>query len=791
MKKYKLLIPETNSDYHSVLFKNWNDDFVSLENLFGCFCDFSFNDCVKFELANLLPDHIYKFVLFPCYNLFDFKISLRKEIINKINNDENTFLLLWSPYEAIVDLSLLLHIIDDGKILRNKVICCTGNLEYHNKDFEGVRFICVKRFFEANYRRDLALFQQVSLIHPNDKIKTIHTAKKKFLSLNRNFKFQRVLLQYMFNKTDCFDEGHISYHLPETYIGNSFKEFITQSLNEYKIQDNDIDFLLDTRKLDTINQEYIINYQDSIIPYYNDSLFSIVSESDYRHNFITEKTFKAITHCHPFIILGNKRINQRLRDYGYRTFENLFDIEGLENSEDIEKFLYDIKRINIEDWKNKILEVWEDVEHNWNTFFNSTISFNEIIEDVLNVIEPKKFTENFCMAPWTHISVYPDGNAYPCCMYDWESPVGNANLLGLKGVWNSESMKTLRLKMLENEINPGCKKCIEADKHGFDSYRSVINKKFKHHYQKIQETQKDGTLENLNLAYFDVRFSNLCNMKCRTCGIHFSSRWYEDVNEDRKPVVVKLTDENLWRDIDESLINVEEIYFTGGEVLVQPEHYQLLDKLIKKNIQPKLIYNSNGSKLEYQGKHIVEFWKYFPSIEFNISIDHIHNKAEYIRHGQKWSVIQKNLEWLRDNMKEKVKIKPSPTISIFNVLDLKEIVLFLFDNKLATDYFISLDNFLFTPEYYNIQLLPTNIKKQVLENISSLPLEIEKYKDIPNFQKTYIKEFIPKLESFMNDKKDTHNLIEFKNKIDEIDLLRKEKFIDVFPNLRDLYEQIN
>ena len=402
--------------------------------------------------------------------------------------------------------------------------------------------------------------------------------------------------------------------------------------------------------------------------------------------------------------------------------------------------------------------------------------------------EEIKFNENFCMAPWTHLSVYPNGDSYPCCMYNWQKPVGNANELGLKGVWNSSDMRELRLRMLNNEISEGCMKCIEADKHGFESYRSVINKKFKHYYSRTEETDQLGNLDKLTLSYFDVRFSNLCNMKCRTCGIHFSSRWYEDINDDRKPVVVQISDKNLWEDIDESLINIEEIYFTGGEVLVQPEHYILLQKLIERNLKPKLIYNSNGSKISYKGKHIAEFWKHFTNIEFNVSIDHIKEKAEYIRHGQKWSVIQRNLEWIRDNFQDSVRIKPCPTVSVFNVLDLKEIILYLFDNNLTTDYYIGLDNFLFTPEYFNIQSLPTDLKNKAIENFKTISQEIEKYQDIKPYQKSYIKEFLPKLESFMKDKDTSENLKTFKEKIKEIDKLRGENFVEIFPELTCIYE---
>jgi hypothetical protein len=41
--------------------------------------------------------------------------------------------------------------------------------------------------------------------------------------------------------------------------------------------------------------------------------------------FLTEKTFKPIKHCQPFIIVGTAGSIQQLRDMGYRTFDHMID----------------------------------------------------------------------------------------------------------------------------------------------------------------------------------------------------------------------------------------------------------------------------------------------------------------------------------------------------------------------------------------------------------------------------------------------------------------------------------
>ena len=34
-----------------------------------------------------------------------------------------------------------------------------------------------------------------------------------------------------------------------------------------------------------------------------------------------------------------------------------------------------------------------------------------------------------------------------------------------------------------------------------------------------------GRIIKFRMRYFDIRFSNICNFKCRTCGSAFSSQW--------------------------------------------------------------------------------------------------------------------------------------------------------------------------------------------------------------------------------------------------------------------------
>lgn len=399
-----------------------------------------------------------------------------------------------------------------------------------------------------------------------------------------------------------------------------------------------------------------------------------------------------------------------------------------------------------------------------------------------------EFKENFCMAPWVHMSVWQTGDAYPCCIYHWDMPVDNINRSGLKGAWNSEKMRELRLRMLSNEPSEGCKKCINYDKQGIISYRHKMNTEYAHHRDLINTTQEDGTVDKMNLAYFDIRFSNLCNMKCRSCGPHFSSKWAEDVVG--KPEIVEINHADMWEEIEETLPSIEEIYFTGGESLFMPQHYRLLDMLIERGLKPRLTYNSNATRLSLKGKHIKDYWKHFDNIFYCVSLDQVGPKAEYTRNGQTWDTVYNNLCWIRDNFEQGydkgVVIQPNPTISVLNIMDLRRIINFLFDNSLATDYDINMNNLLVGPEWLSCTILPKHLKKLAQENLELLKEDVDKRKMYPQ-RREFLHSAIDNVIVYMNDRDDTHLIPKFKEEMQKLDLKRGENFTMVFPELKDLY----
>ena len=151
--------------------------------------------------------------------------------------------------------------------------------------------------------------------------------------------------------------------------------------------------------------------------------------------------------------------------------------------------------------------------------YNSTdpvkISLNDLDDRNRFLLEK---SQRFCIYPWIHIHAHPTGQAYPCCNTSLKHQIGNTKQQSLKEIWNGTELKKLRIDMLTEQANPACVRCYEQEQSGFFSLRKSANKHHGHHIHKVNSTHDDGTLDDFSLVYWDIRFSNLCNLKCRSCG---------------------------------------------------------------------------------------------------------------------------------------------------------------------------------------------------------------------------------------------------------------------------------
>ena len=391
----------------------------------------------------------------------------------------------------------------------------------------------------------------------------------------------------------------------------------------------------------------------------------------------------------------------------------------------------------------------------------------------------------FCMLPWVHMHLWPSGTTYPCCLADPNLPVGDTQDQTLQEIWNGDQMRQLRLNMLSGNKSPECRRCYELEENNMHTLRLSSNENFKNHWDKVLQNESDGSAGNVSLNYMDIRFSNLCNLRCRSCGPQFSSSWFEDhkaTNGDPgHPKILQVRDDmkSFIDELEPLLDTVERVYWAGGEPLITKEHYTILDKWIameKRNI--RMDYTTNFTQLSYKGKTAFEYWNSFDHVRVAASLDANHARGEYLR---------KNMDWLQvvQNRRDMIEVCPhvyfelTPTVSVYNVLNLPDFHKEWIEEGLLDPRNIRI-NILLDPTYMRLQILPEEIKDRVRKRYQEHLSYLDQFKNIDSVKQDY-KNILKFLETDR-----TNEIPMWKFKTQKLDNLRKENVFSVFTELKDL-----
>ena len=391
----------------------------------------------------------------------------------------------------------------------------------------------------------------------------------------------------------------------------------------------------------------------------------------------------------------------------------------------------------------------------------------------------------FCMMPWVHTHFWPNGNAYPCCLSDSSIVMGNANHSSISDIWNGQPMRDLRRNMLDGLPSKACARCYDLEQAGMQTLRQQSNIDYAHHAGTVDSTLPDGTVPQVNMAYLDVRFSNICNLRCRTCGPELSSGWYDDTLKLREgydlPRIMNINRTgDFWDQLLPLLDHTEEVYFAGGESLLTEEHYRILDHWIATgHTSVRIRYTTNFTVLDYKQRDLFELWRHFPDIKISASLDGSHARAEYLRKNMVWSAVVANRQRMIAELPH-MQFHITPTVSLMNVWHLPD-----FQREWVELGLIGVDdiriNVLTRPEHSSTKVLPSWLKKPA-------ELRIRAHMDWL-CQRHAAADTLAQWQSvitFMTSGDDHRLVTDFLKHHSSIDSLRSESLFDVFPEIKTI-----
>ena len=402
----------------------------------------------------------------------------------------------------------------------------------------------------------------------------------------------------------------------------------------------------------------------------------------------------------------------------------------------------------------------------------------------------------FCIMPWVHFHALPNKKVLPCCMSNSDMPVSATDATDVITMMNSDEYKKLRIGMLTGKRHSMCDRCYDVERLGQWSLRQSNNAvRGYDNIDAVNATNEDGSIDEFKLQYVDIRWSNICNFKCRSCGPEFSSLHAKEFIEhkggqeklkkyfrmDNMVVSCNETGE-FFEKVKPYLKDTKEVYFAGGESLITNEHYKMLDEWIKlNNTDIRLTYTTNFSVFKFKGKDVINYWKKFKNIQIFASLDGMGKNLEYLRSGAEWKEIENNIKMLKEQVPH-VQFNLTPTISIWNVWHFPDFFDYLVKNKYIdpTDSQCLRLNMLTNPWWANISILPSFYKDRLF-------LKWNKIKENQNYV-VDVRNAAALVQETLKGETRVDGVKEFFEIQEQTDELRNESWIDVIPELEDVYE---
>ncbi len=311
---------------------------------------------------------------------------------------------------------------------------------------------------------------------------------------------------------------------------------------------------------------------------------------------------------------------------------------------------------------------------------------------------------------------------------------------------------------------PECNRCWQEEDAGIKSKRLLDRE---HRFVGLPWEQKP-------LKQVAIAFGNTCNLACRICDSHSSSRWFAEAQELKKVYPQFLLrphnrfyqQPEFMKELKRMTTDVRTVEFFGGEPFVSgiQEQVDLLQHLQEHNSQQIVLdYQTNGTTWPHAD--LQAHWPSFQRVNLAFSIDGLDEQFEYNRYPAQWHTVKSNLLRWRDMCKQHTgySVSITCTVSVFTILELDGFIKWCLRQQLPLPHL----NILYDPVYYDCRILPTAAKQAVCAS-SAIPGNIKQW--------------------LMS--KDMSDLIpQFRAMTTAQDSMRDQNFATVFPQLHNFLEE--
>jgi len=409
------------------------------------------------------------------------------------------------------------------------------------------------------------------------------------------------------------------------------------------------------------------------------------------------------------------------------------------------------------------------------------------------------------MHPFTGLATREDGSVKACCR---SHPVGNIQCQSLEEIWNNKTMTRIRQQVLNDERPAECAPCFALEDQGVESLRqrhikgNIPEARINLYPSALDQLREDFTMP-FEFPTMEIKLNNLCNLKCRMCNPTDSTSWNDwdqveefydkegnyisdnvrTLNLIRKPYLDKFEDNpNWWESFEKLLPYFRRVEFAGGEPLMDPQHFRILDMLKPYGHQIEIKYATNGTTLGIsKGRTVHDYWPHFRSVAVNVSIDGIGNVYDYIRGNGDWNNVVDNVKEIQA-ISNISRVVGAVAVQVSNVLILDKMIEEFLD-KLDIVFYTNMVNY---PNVLSAQVLPGPLKNlaitrllNVQDRLSGFKL-VQQHPMLLSLTRGQIQGVINYLNA--NDQSDKwQDCVEFNRRLDAT---RQQSFTDVTPEFK-------
>jgi len=413
-------------------------------------------------------------------------------------------------------------------------------------------------------------------------------------------------------------------------------------------------------------------------------------------------------------------------------------------------------------------------------------------------------SKTFCMHPFTGLATREDGAIQVCCR---SHPIGFIQDAPLENHWNGEVMQRIRKQVLSGERPPECAPCFNLEDQGVESLRQrhiagvIPEARINLYPDSVSKMSSDYTMP-FEIPTMELKLNNLCNLKCRMCHPGDSTSWndwgeikefykdegkviyqlVEDHNLEHKPLLDRFENNpNWWNSLEKNLPYFRRVEFAGGEPLMDPQHYRILDMLAPYGHQIEIKYATNLTTLGKNNRTIWEYWPKFKSVAVNVSIDGIGDSYEYIRGNASWAELINNIKQIQA-IPNISRIVGAVAVQVSNILVIDKMIEYFLDNLGIVFY----TNMVQYPNALSIQTLPWDLKLEVENRLSAVRHRLSDFKLVKKHSMLLdlTRQQIDDISNYMwakNQHDKWADTVEFNRRLD---VSRNQSFTDVTPEFK-------